>query len=114
MSVGHDGRGVGGGPAVVAGAGLVSGAGRTAEGYCHRQLLDAVRYLVAGGISLRAMPADFPGWGRFYALLRRWREHGLIAEFRRKRHIVTDALGLLLVVTVTAAKIGDRNAAAIP
>ncbi|MFH9354808.1 hypothetical protein [Kitasatospora sp. NPDC017646] len=27
------------------------------------------------------MPADFPGWGRFYALFRRWREHGLIAEF---------------------------------
>ena len=81
MSVGHDGRGVGGGPAVVAGAGLVSGAGRTAEGYCHGQLLDAVRYLVAGGISWRAMPADFPAWARVYAFFRRWREHGLITEF---------------------------------
>ncbi|MEV6594897.1 transposase [Streptomyces acidicola] len=30
----------------------------------------------------------------------------------RKRHIVTDALGLLLVVAVTAANIGDRDAAA--
>lgn len=30
------------------------------EGYCHRQLLDAIRYLTAGGISRRAMPADFP------------------------------------------------------
>jgi hypothetical protein len=30
------------------------------EGYCHRHLLDAIRYLVAGGISWRAMPADFP------------------------------------------------------
>ncbi|MFD0509718.1 IS5 family transposase [Streptomyces aureus] len=29
----------------------------------------------------------------------------------RKRHIVTDCLGLLLVVTVTAANIGDRDAA---
>jgi transposase len=30
----------------------------------------------------------------------------------RKRHIVTDTLGLLLVVCVTAANIGDRDAAA--
>lgn len=29
----------------------------------------------------------------------------------RKRHIVTDTLGLLLVVCVTAANIGDRDAA---
>ena len=29
----------------------------------------------------------------------------------RKRHIVTDTLGLLLVVAVTAANIGDRDAA---
>ncbi|WP_265865955.1 IS5 family transposase [Streptomyces sp. SKN60] len=129
------------------------------EGYCHRQLLDAIRYLVAGGISWRAMPADFPAWGRVYAFFRRWREHGLITEFHdrlrgrvreregreasptagiidaqsvraaatvpaasrgydggkkvpgRKRHIVTDTLGLLLVVAVTAANIGDRDAA---
>ncbi|WP_435834919.1 transposase [Streptomyces antibioticus] len=31
------------------------------EGYCYRQLLDAIRYLVAGGISWRALPADFRG-----------------------------------------------------
>ncbi|WP_405849017.1 transposase [Streptomyces sp. NBC_01518] len=30
----------------------------------------------------------------------------------RKRHIVTDTLGLLLVACVTAANIGDRDAAA--
>lgn len=35
--------------------------------YCHRQMLDAIRYLVAGGILWRAMPADFPAWGRGYA-----------------------------------------------
>ncbi|MEU9460678.1 transposase [Streptomyces sp. WC2508] len=32
------------------------------EGHGHRQMLDAIRYLVAGGISWRAMPADFPAW----------------------------------------------------
>lgn len=137
----------------------LQGRGGRTEGYCHRQLLDAVRYLVAGGIPWRALPAVFPGWGRVYAFFRRWREHGLIAEFHdrlrgtvrehegreaeptagiidaqcagrrdgaghltrlrrrekvpgRKRHIVTDTLGLLLVVAVTAANVGDRDAAA--
>ncbi|MGW2184265.1 transposase, partial [Streptomyces sp. NPDC001732] len=37
------------------------------EGHCHRQLLDAIRYLVVGGISWRAMPAGFPAWSRVYA-----------------------------------------------
>src|SRR3954465_2484874 len=36
----------------------LQGRGGQPEGYCHRQLLDAIRYLVAGGISWRAMPAD--------------------------------------------------------
>ncbi|WP_328785244.1 IS5 family transposase [Streptomyces canus] len=137
----------------------LQGRGGQPEGYCRRQLLDAIRYLVAGGISWRAMPADFPDWGRVYAFFRRWREHGLIGEFHdrlrgrvreregreaeptagiidaqsvkaaasvpsvsrgwdggkevggRKRHIVTDCLGLLLVIAVTAANIGDRDAA---
>jgi transposase len=137
----------------------LEGKGGQPEGYCHRQMLDAIRYLVAGGISWRAMPADFPAWGRVYAFFRRWREHGLIAEFHdrmrgrvrehegrevepsagiidaqsvrasafvprassgydggkkvpgRKRHIVTDTLGLLLVIAVTAANVGDRDAA---
>ncbi|WP_415924897.1 transposase [Streptomyces sp. AK04-3B] len=29
----------------------------------------------------------------------------------RKRHVVTDCLGLLLVVAMTAANVGDREAA---
>ncbi|WP_244888758.1 IS5 family transposase [Streptomyces purpureus] len=137
----------------------MQGRGGRPEGYCHRQMLDAIRYLVAGGISWRAMPADFPRWARVYAFFRRWRENGLVAEFHdrlrgrvreregreaeptagiidaqsvkaaatvpaasrgfdggklvngRKRHIVTDCLGLLLVVVVTAANVGDREAA---
>ncbi|MET7861277.1 transposase [Streptomyces sp. NPDC005318] len=32
-------------------------------------------------------------------------------QHRRKRHVVTDCLGLLLVVAVTAANVGDREAA---
>lgn len=41
-------------------------------------MVDAVRYLVAGGISWRAMPADFPAWDRVCAFFRRWRD---TAEF---------------------------------
>ncbi|MFE7620439.1 transposase [Streptomyces sp. NPDC057496] len=40
----------------------LNGRGGRPDSYCHRQLLDAIRYLVAGGISWRAMPADFPAW----------------------------------------------------
>ncbi|MER5522479.1 transposase [Streptomyces sp. NPDC002763] len=38
------------------------GRGGSPEGHCHRQLQDVIRHLVTGGISWRAMPADFPGF----------------------------------------------------
>ncbi len=38
----------------------MDGRGGRPESYCHRQLIDAVRYLVDNGIKWRAMPADFP------------------------------------------------------
>ncbi|MEV8305782.1 transposase [Streptomyces flavidovirens] len=50
------------------------------EGYCHRQMIDAVRYLVDNGIKWRAMPVDFPPWDRVYAFFRRWRDNDLISE----------------------------------
>ncbi|MFF3460488.1 IS5 family transposase [Streptomyces sp. NPDC002730] len=137
----------------------LEGRGGQPEAYCHRQMLDAIRYLVAGGISWRSMPADFPAWDRVYAFFRRWLHTGLITEFHdrlrgrvreregrkaeptaaiidaqsvkaaasvpavsrgydggkqvngRKRHIITGCLGLLLLVAVTAANVGDREAA---
>ena len=139
--------------------GWLGGRGGQPEGYCHRQMIDAIRYLVAGGITWRAMPSDFPAWKRVYAFFCRWRDQGLLAEFHdrlrgavrqragrdpqpsagiidaqsvkgaatvsaatrgydggkkingRKRHIVVDTLGLLLVVMVTAASVTDRDAA---
>ncbi|WP_234326058.1 IS5 family transposase [Streptomyces sp. NRRL S-495] len=72
----------------------LEGRGGRPEGYCHRQLVDAVRYLVAGGITWRAMPADFPAWDRVYAFFRRWRDQGLAAEFHdRLRDRVREAAG---------------------
>ncbi|MEU0837591.1 transposase [Streptomyces sp. NPDC005969] len=58
----------------------MEGRGGQPEGYCHRQMLDAVFYVVDNGIKWRAMPVDFPAWDRVYAFFRRWREKGLIAE----------------------------------
>lgn len=74
--------------------GWLEGWGGQPEGYCHRQMLDAVRYPVAGSITWRAMPADFPAWDRVYALFRRWRNKGLVAEFHdRLRDRVREAAG---------------------
>ena len=53
----------------------LEGKGGQPEGYTAR-CWTRIRYLVAGGISWRAMPADIPAWGRVYAFFRRWREHG--------------------------------------
>ncbi|WP_329013649.1 transposase [Streptomyces sp. NBC_00690] len=61
---------------------------------CHRQMADAVRYLVAGGITWRSMPADFPAWDRVYAFFRRWRDKGWTAEFHgRLRDRIREAAG---------------------
>ncbi|WP_280719786.1 IS5 family transposase [Kitasatospora sp. MAP5-34] len=137
----------------------LEGRGGQPEGYCHRQMIDAVRYLVDNGCKWRSVPADFPAWDRVYAFYRRWRDTGLIAEFHnrlrgrvresegrsaeptaaiidsqsvkaaasvpaasrgfdggklvngRKRHVIVDCLGLLLMVLVTAADVTDRDAA---
>ncbi|MFE7527711.1 IS5 family transposase [Kitasatospora sp. NPDC057542] len=137
----------------------LNGKGGQPEGYCHQQMIDAIRYLVAGGITWRAMPADFPAWDRVYAFFRRWRDTKLIAEFHdrlrgrvrasegrdaeltgaiidsqsvkgaasvpatsrgfdggklingRKRHVIVDTFGLLLMVLVTPADTTDRDAA---
>lgn len=60
--------------------GWLEGRGGQPESYCHRQMIDAVRYLVDNGIKWRAMPIDFPTWERVYAFYRRWRNKGLVKE----------------------------------
>ncbi|MFI8392238.1 transposase [Streptomyces sp. NPDC085540] len=49
-------------------------------------MLDAIRYLVNNGTKWRAMPADFPLWGRVYAFFRRWHNHDLVREFHDRLH----------------------------
>ncbi|WP_316784502.1 IS5 family transposase [Streptomyces sasae] len=74
--------------------GWMCGRGGQPEAYCHRAILDAIRYLVDNGIEWRAMPADFPPWDRAYAFFRRWRDHGLVKEFHdRPRAQVREKVG---------------------
>ncbi|MEJ8632347.1 IS5 family transposase [Streptomyces sp. MS2.AVA.5] len=139
----------------------LEGRGGQPEGYCHRVMLDAIRYVTDNGIKWRAMPADFPAWDRVYAFFRRWRKNGLVKELHdrlrgqvreaegrdaeptaaiidsqsvkgaasvpaatrgydggkkingRRRHIITDCLGLLLMVLVCAGDVTDRQAAQV-
>lgn len=70
------------------------GRGGRPEAYCHRAMLDAIRYLVDNGTKWRAMPADFPPWDRVYAFFRRWRNHDLVREFHdRLRRLVRERAG---------------------
>ncbi|MGW4874368.1 IS5 family transposase [Streptomyces chartreusis] len=74
--------------------GWMRGRGGRPEAYCHRAMLDAIRYLVDNGIKWRAMPVDFPPWDRIYAFFRRWRDNALVKEFHdRLRGQVREELG---------------------
>ncbi|MFF7994662.1 transposase [Kitasatospora xanthocidica] len=74
--------------------GWLRGRGGQLEAYCHRAMLDAIRYLVDNGTKRRAMPADFPPWDRVYAFFRRWRNHDLVREFHdRLRRLVRKRAG---------------------
>lgn len=123
-----------------------------------REVLNAIFYLVRGGIAWEMIPADFPKWKTVYHYFRTWRlagvwqriHHRLRARVRkaagreaqpsaaiidsqsvkttevgghergydhvknvngRKRHLIVDTLGLLLVVVVHAAARTDREGA---
>ncbi|MDV9169818.1 transposase [Streptomyces sp. W16] len=93
----------------------LEGRGGQPEGYCHRQMLDAVFYVTDNGIKWRSVPADFPAWDRVYAFFRRWRENGLVRELHdRLRGKVRTAEGrqveptLSARVGVAALRRGDR------
>lgn len=60
--------------------GWMEGRGGRPESYCHRQMIDAVRYLVDNGVKWRSLPVDFPPWDRVYAFFRRWRDDELVHE----------------------------------
>jgi putative transposase len=122
-----------------------------------RVVVNAILYIVVGGIQWRMLPKEYPKWQSVYYYFRCWRDDGtwqrihdtLRAAVRRKagrhkqptagcldsqsvkstavpgprgydkaknvngrkRHILVDTLGLLLVVVVTAACVQERDGA---
>ena len=118
-----------------------------------RQVINAILYVVVGGIQWRMLPREYPAWKSVYHYFRQWRDDGtwrrlhdtLRAVVRRKagrhkhptagcldrqsvkttqvpgirgydkgknvhgrkRHLLVDTMGLLLVVVVTSAAISD-------
>jgi len=62
----------------------LEGRGGRPEAHCHREMLDAVRYLVDNGVKWRNLPADFPFWRAVYDFFRRWRRHGYIRELHQR------------------------------
>lgn len=58
----------------------LQGRGGRPEGYCHRVMLDAVRYVVDNGIKWANLPKDFPPYRRVHAFARRWQVTGLLVE----------------------------------
>jgi putative transposase len=121
------------------------------------QVINAILYVIVGGIQWRMLPKEFPNWQSVYYYFRLWRRDGawqrlhdtLRAQLRRqsgrhkhptagcldsqsvkstsvpgergydaaknvkgrKRHILVDTLGLLLVVAVTVASLPERDGA---
>jgi transposase len=54
-----------------------------------RQVLDAIFYVVKGGIPWRYLPADFPLWQTVYGVFRRWKQgHQWAALNDALRHLV--------------------------
>lgn len=122
-----------------------------------RSVINAILYVIVGGIKWRMLPREYPKWKSVYHYFRLWRISGdwqrihdtrraqvresegrhkhppagsldsqsvkttEIAGVRgfdagkqvngRKRHLLVDTLGLLVVVVVTAASVQDRDGA---
>lgn len=66
----------------------LEGRGGRPEAYCHREMVDAVRYLVDNGAKWRAMPVDLPAPRKVYDFFRRWSRHGYVRElYQRLRRL---------------------------
>jgi transposase len=57
------------------------------EKHCRRRILDAVFYLVRGGLAWRQLPVEFPPWPTVYYWFARWRDDG---TWRRIHDAVRD------------------------
>ncbi len=125
--------------------------------YSRRSMVDAMCYVVRGGVPWRMLPKEFPPWHQVYKTFQRWSEQARFERMHdrlrrmwreregrspdptaavidsqsvktsaqggpkgfdagkkvkgRKRHLMTDTLGLLLAVVVHVASVQDRDGA---
>ncbi len=56
--------------------GSTAGRGGRPEKHCRRVIVDAIPYLVRGGIAWRQLPVEFPPAGTVYAVFARWARSG--------------------------------------
>ncbi|MFF3350961.1 IS5 family transposase [Streptomyces sp. NPDC002779] len=52
------------------------------EKHPRREIVDAIRYVVATGCKWRALPADFPPWRTVWGFMARWAAAGIIGQIR--------------------------------
>ena len=57
--------------------GNTAGRGGRPEKHCRRLILDAILYLVRGGIAWRQLPVEFPPTSTVYAIFVRWIRGGV-------------------------------------
>jgi transposase len=89
----------------------MDGRGGRPESSCHRQIVDAIRYLVDNGVKWRNLPEDFPPWKGVYAFFRRWWDSQLVRALHdRLREWVRRAEGRN--TEPTAAEPGDEQGGA--
>ncbi|QXC46255.1 IS5 family transposase [Rhodococcus qingshengii] len=56
--------------------GSTAGRGGRPEKYCRRVMVDAILYIVRGGVAWRQLPVEFPPTGTVYAVFARWAHSG--------------------------------------
>lgn len=94
-----------------------------------RFFFNAIFYLVKTGCQRRMLPSYFAPWNTVYYYYCKWKNNGLIEEKHenlrdmiceqsgmekdegKETHIITDTLGLVLVVVIHAANIHDSKGA---
>ena len=64
--------------------GSTAGRGGRPEKHCRRAIVDAILYIVRGGIAWRQLPVEFPPAGTVYAVFARWARVRSVAAHPRR------------------------------
>ncbi len=101
--------------------GSITGRGGRPEKHPRRVILDAIFYVVRGGIAWRQLPVDFPPAMTVYDLFRRWartgvRTFGWISKHRRcvrayetlpEHHEAMVTIAMIMTMSRRLARTGD-------